>query len=82
MTKANNHPIVRDLRQLLDKHKIDGAVLVGVFSNGHPFSASAGRDVEKCNALGPVLQSEYVDIVKFEVDQILMDLSQTKKLEG
>ena len=74
--KANNHLLVRDLRRLLDKHKMHGAVLVGVTSSGHAISASAGSDVAKCDAVGPVLDSDAVAMLHYEIDFALVSLEQ------
>jgi len=70
--KANDHPLVRDIRRLLDKHKLDGAILIAIQSDGYPISVSAGADVAKCNALGDVLQSDHVDHLFNEMDEKLM----------
>lgn len=75
--KANNHPIVRDVRRMLDRHGLHGAVLVGVTKDGRPLAVSAGSDVAKCDALGPVLEGDGVSILKYEIDHALVYADQT-----
>ena len=71
MTKANNHPAIKDLRSYLDKHKLRGAVLVAVTDDGQAFVASAGKTVKSCNALGPLLNSRGADELLYDIDQAL-----------
>jgi len=70
--KANNHPLVKDLRRVLDKHGLKGAVLVGITDTGHILSASAGKTVKLCNALGPVLKDDAIAELAFEMDMRMM----------
>jgi hypothetical protein len=71
--KANNHPIVKDLRRMLDKHGLDGVILLGITDKGYQMAASAGSDVKKCNALGPLLSCAEADMLKYEMDVALID---------
>ena len=70
--KANNHPLVKDLRRILDKHGMKGAVLVGITDTGHILSASAGKTVKLCNALGPVLKEPEIETLAVEMDMRIM----------
>lgn len=75
--KANNHPLVRDLRRILDKHGLHGAILVAITKEGHPISASAGSDVRKCDAIGAVLaENEHISILQFDMDMALVESDQ------
>ena len=72
--KANNHPLVRDLRRMLDKHGLEAAILIAITKERWPVAASAGTTVEKCNAIGTILESDHVDILKFDMDEALTNL--------
>lgn len=74
--KANSHPLVRDLRRMLDKHGLHGAVLVGVTAQGRPVAVSAGSDVRKCDAVGPVLDGDAVSMLLYEIDYALVSADQ------
>jgi hypothetical protein len=80
--KENNHPLVKDLRRLLDRHGLDAAVLVAVKADGHSIAASAGADVAKCNAVGPILQHDEIEMLQYEIDAALMSLKQIDMFEG
>ncbi len=66
-TKANNHPLVKDLRRILDKHNLAGAVLVVIDDEGSTQAVSAGRTVPLCNAMGPVLDEPEVELLELEM---------------
>jgi hypothetical protein len=70
--KANNHPLVKDLRRILDKHGLKGAVLVSITDAGRIQAASAGKTVKLCNALGPVLKEPEINALAFEMDMRMM----------
>ena len=65
--KSNNHPLVKDLRRLLDRHGFKGCVLLALDDNFDPVSASAGHDVATCDALGPVLDDVSIDLLFIEM---------------
>ncbi len=73
--KANRHPLVRDIRRILDKYGLHGAVLVGITKHG-PLAVSAGADIAKCDALGPVLEGDGVSILQYEIDVALVGADQ------
>lgn len=67
--KANNHPLVKDLRKILDKHGLQGAVLLSITDNGQALTASAGKTVKACDALAPLIKDGTVaDELLFEMD--------------
>ncbi len=66
-TKANNHPLIRDLRQLIKKHNLSGVVMLGLDREFETIAASAGHDVKTCNALGPILSDPNVDLLFIEI---------------
>ena len=65
--KANHHPLVRDLRKILDRHGLAGAVLMGITPDGETTAVSAGHDVKTCNALGPILDEPEIDLIFIEM---------------
>jgi len=71
--KASNHPIVRDLRRLLNRHRIRGAVLLGVTTDGRQVIVSAGMDVTKWDALDPILDSDLAAALDCDVDAALIE---------
>jgi len=70
--KANNHPLVKDLRRILDKHGLKGAVLVSITDAGRIQVASAGKTVKLCNALGPALKDDAIAELAVEMDMRMM----------
>lgn len=71
--KANNDPLVKDLRRILNKHNLAGAVLLGITDKGYQLRASAGQDVAKCNALGPLLDSDEASALNYDIDVAIME---------
>lgn len=66
--KANNHPIVKDLRRMLDIHKMKGAVLVMISEDGRFAAVSAGKTRALCDAIGPVLKEPEISHLAYEID--------------
>ena len=66
-TKANNHPLVKDLRHLIKRHGMKGVVVLGITDDDATIAASAGRSVKLCDALGPVLDQEEIHLLFIEM---------------
>lgn len=73
--KANNNPIVRVMRRILDQHGWDGGVAVFVSKDGKFCVYSAGKTVKSCDAIGKRLKRDEFNAVAEIIDEALYEAS-------
>lgn len=64
-TKDNHHPLVKELRGILKRRGLSGALLVAITPDGDVESVTAGSTVGLCNAFGPVLDEREIAMIEF-----------------
>lgn len=71
--KANNNPIVRVMRRILDQHGWEGGVAVFVSKDGKIGIYSAGKTVNSCDAIGKRLKRKEFEAVAGIIDEALYE---------